>query len=92
MEYWFNGIFMEEDVCKELQKKYNGVTNIKYSKNADGLCTFCLVLNAKNEEDIIVKQKMCRRIFVEDMMDITFDFIRNKFHNKQNKKQKERSK
>ena len=93
MEYWFKEIF-DEDFCKYLQKEYNGVTDydihIKYSKNADGLCTLYMVSNAKNEEENIAAKKMFDRILLEDTMKKVFDIF--KATRKRIIKQKERSK
>ena len=79
MEYWFEVTTMNEDVCKELQKEYNGVTDydihIKYSKNADGLCTLYMVSNAKNEEENIAAKKMFDRIWLEDTMKMVFGHL-----------------
>ena len=93
MEYWFEETTMNEDICKELQKEYNGVTvydiHIKYSKNADGLWTLYMVSNAKNEEENMAAKKMFDRILIEDTIKRLFDRWKQQ---EKNKKQKERSK
>ena len=93
MEYWFEETTMNEDICKELQKEYNGVTvydiHIKYSKNADGLCTLYMVSNAKNEEENIAAKKMFYRILYIDSIKM---MMRDYFEQEIIKKQKERSK
>ena len=94
MEYWFkNTIIINEDICKELQKKYNGVTvydiHIKYSKNADGSYKVCMVSNAKNEEENIAAKKMFYGILYIDSIKM---MMRDYFEQEIIKKQKERSK
>ena len=92
MEYCFKGIW-DEDYCKYLQKKFNGVTaydiHVKYTKNADGLCTLCIVSNAKNEEENIAAKKMFYGILYIDSIKM---MMRDYFEQEIIKKQKERSK
>ena len=86
MEYWFKETTINEDICKELQKKYNGVTvydiHIKYTKNADGFCTLCIVSNAKNEEENIAARNMFAEIMLRDRVKRLFDRWKQQEKNK----------